>query len=175
MAIFVEVDDASIHVHKHANNGANNKLVGSGLLVDFSVFLSGALSVEVPSPLLLGENVSSIKVEAPHVMLPRKVLIHQKVGAAYPDAYFRILKRSFAQLINPVLEVVLRILVLYIDCASWQILLRLLDRGDIRGHIRNGRPRDHSALQVAYRFDPLSLAIDRDIDNIVLIVELKVK
>jgi hypothetical protein len=71
MAILVEIDYTTIHVNQHSDNWADHKLVISRLFSDFSVFFSGALSVKIPSPFFLIENISSVKVKAPNILLPR--------------------------------------------------------------------------------------------------------
>lgn len=66
------------------------------------------------------------------------------------------------------MEIVLRILVLNLHGAS---LLRL----QVGRHIRYGRSRNDPALKVRHRLNPLAHLINGDVENIVLIVQLKIE
>jgi predicted DNA repair protein MutK len=67
--IFVKVDDTTVHVDEHANDGARNELVGAGLLADSLVLLNSALRVKIATPFLFVENITSIEVKAPNIFL----------------------------------------------------------------------------------------------------------
>ena len=48
------------------------------------------LTIVILPPLLIVEDVACVRVEAPHVFLPKKVLVHQKVVLADAQADFRV-------------------------------------------------------------------------------------
>jgi hypothetical protein len=76
MSIFVKVYDSSVHINEHSNDGSDNKLVVPGFSGHFPVVLGGALRIEVAPPLFVVENVSSVQIEAPDVLLSREILVY---------------------------------------------------------------------------------------------------
>jgi hypothetical protein len=100
-------------------------------------------------------------------------LIYQKIATADTDTYFWIFLNRLGQIVNSILEIVFTILVLDLDGSSGQILM--LHWRDIWWYILDRGPGHHSSLQIADSFDPLSLRVHRDIDYIVLVVQLKIE
>lgn len=75
----------------------------------FLARISTALEIVVLEPLALVEDVSSVKVDNPHVALSAEVFVDQEVFSSDSDANSGVEEIRW-QLFNPELEVILELL-----------------------------------------------------------------
>ena len=69
--IFIEADDPSININQHANNSSHLKVSKLWLLM--------AIQLIVIFPFPICKLVSSCEIQAPHMLLPAKILVNHKI------------------------------------------------------------------------------------------------
>ena len=96
LSIFVEINDTPVHVDEDADDASHLELPFEQLLLPVLcqnlgiLFLGPArwkcLEVVVLLPSLVAEDIASAQVEAPDILLARKILVDEEVLAANADA-----------------------------------------------------------------------------------------
>ena len=112
LAVFVEVDEASIHINQHANHATNDNSIWSvcgSTTLSFNNWL--AINIIILTPFWFIKGISTHKVYTPNIFLHAQILIHQKVFTANSNADPGILLALIsapAHFINSILEIILR-------------------------------------------------------------------
>lgn len=142
LSIFIEANDASVHVNEHSNYRAIAKeiilrLSGHNPTL-FGLFLNANIIVLLP--LLVVENVSCVEVQAPNILLSGEILVDQKVVTADTNAYLRIDPSLNMDFINSVLEVKLSPLILYGNSLPHLLFIFIGHLFDYRISVRYSSP-----------------------------------